>query len=214
MRRKTRTKVKKGLIIAGIILGVILMIFAIIFLIKKNKKPEINYDDTLVGKNYFTEITIDMNTKEVKRDDKSSSLEEEFGISKDDENRIFSSKDEMRNFLGTSVFEVTENNQTFTIKNPYQTKSIIIEADEIKEGPENTKITDIANGLYVLNFYSEKLTKAMYEFYKNQEDVKKVFLDEVFIDKPIDDISQTMYGEARCRLKRSSFFGSNNNGTW
>ena len=68
MRRKTRTKVKKGFIIAGIIIGIILIIAGIILAIKLHQKPEISYDDGLTCKNYFTQITIDLGTKEVKRD--------------------------------------------------------------------------------------------------------------------------------------------------
>ena len=63
MRRKTRTKVKRGLIIAGIVIGIILLIIGIILVIKLHKKPEISYDDGITGKNYFKEITIDISSK-------------------------------------------------------------------------------------------------------------------------------------------------------
>ena len=46
--------------------------------IKLHKKPEISYDDGLTCKNYFTQITIDIGTKEVKRDNIETSLKEEF----------------------------------------------------------------------------------------------------------------------------------------
>ena len=207
MRRKTRTKVKKGLLVSGIVVIIIFIIVAIVILIKLNKKPEISYDDVLVGKNYFSEITINMNTKEVKRDNTDSSLTEEFDISKEQENLYFSSKEEMENFLFSSSFDIKENNQIFTITNPYQTKSIIVEADEIKEQMENTETIEIADGLYVLRFYSEKLTKAMYNYYGGQDYVKKVFKDEMYIDEPINDISQTMYGETEADLKNHHSLG-------
>ena len=63
MRRKTRTKVKRGLIIAGIVIGIILLIIGIILVIKLHKKPEISYDDGITEKNYFKEITIDISSK-------------------------------------------------------------------------------------------------------------------------------------------------------
>ena len=207
MRRKTRTKVKKGLLVSGIVVIIIFIIVAIVILIKLNKKPEISYDDVLVGKNYFSEITINMNTKEVKRDNTDSSLTEEFDISKEQENLYFSSKEEMENFLFSSSFDIKENNQIFTITNPYQTKSIIVEADEIKEQMENTETIEIADGLYVLRFYSEKLTKVMYNYYSGQDYVKKVFKDEMYIDEPINDISQTMYGETEADLKNHHSLG-------
>ncbi len=50
MRRKTRTKVKKGLIISGILIGVILLIIGIIIAIKLHQQPEISYDDGITCK--------------------------------------------------------------------------------------------------------------------------------------------------------------------
>ena len=201
MRRKTRTKVKKALKIAGIIIGIIIIIVAIIILVKMNQKPEISYDDGLVGKNYFTEITIDLNTKEVKRDGIDTSLREEFDISEEQENIAYTSEEEMRNLLSNSVFDISVNNQVFTIKNPFQTKNIIVEAEEVKEQVPGEEILELADGLYMLSFYSEKLTKAMYNYYQEQAYIEKVFYDEIFIDEPINDISQTMYGEAQVDLK-------------
>lgn len=200
MRRKTRTKVKKRLKILGIIVGIILIIIGIILLIKLNQKPEISYDDGLVCKNYFTEITIDLNTKEVKRDDIKSSLREEFDISEEQETISFTSEEEMRNLLSNSVFDISLDGKVFTIKNPFQTKNIIVKAKDIKEKVDGEEITKITDDLYILSFYSEKLTKAMYNYYKSQEYIEKIFYDDVFIDEPINDISQTMYGEPQVDL--------------
>ena len=200
MRRKTRAKVKKGLIIAGIVLGIILLIILIIWIIKINQKPAISYDDGIVGKNFFTEIKIDLNTKEVKRDNITSSLTEEFDISKEQETLAFTSLEEMQNLFTDSVFDISINGQVITIKNPYQTKSIIVQSDEIKEAVDGEEIEQVANELYVLKFYSEKLTKAMYNYYKDKEYIKKIFYDDVFIDEPINDISQTMYGAVQVDL--------------
>lgn len=109
MRRKTRAKVGKVLKIVGIIVGIIALILGIILVIHLNKTPEISYDDVLVCKNLFEEITIDLNTKKIKRDSTQTSLAEEFGISKEEENLILSSEEELNNFLNNSVFEVTSN---------------------------------------------------------------------------------------------------------
>ena len=200
MRRKTRTKVKKGLIITGVIVGIVLIIIGIVLVIKLHKKPEISYDDGLTCKNYFTTITIDLSSKEVKRDNIDSSLKEEFGITDDQENLAFSSNDEMRKLLSNSVFDISENGQVFTIKNMYQTKSIIVEASDIKEKVDREDVTQISDNLYILSFYSEKLTKAMYNYYKDKDYINKIFYDDVTINKQINDVSQTMYGETEIDL--------------
>ena len=200
MRRKTRTKVKKSLMISGIAIGIIILILGIWLIVKLNQKPQISYDDGIVGKNYFVQITVDFSSKEVKRDEIDTSLEEEFGISKEQENIALNSEEEFKKLFSNSVFEISTNNQIYTIKNPYQTKSIIVQADEIKEKVQNEDVIQITDNLYVLSFYSEKLTKAMYEYYKEKEYINKIFLDDVNINEPINDISQTMYGKAEVDL--------------
>ena len=208
MRRKTRAKVKKGLIISGIIIGIILIIIGIIFVIKLHQKPEISYDDGLTCKNYFTQITIDLGTKDVKRDNIDTSLKEEFNLSDDETNLAFSSADEMRKILSNSVFDISENGQKFTIKNPYQTKSIIVKAKDIKEKVDREEITQISDNLYVLSFYSEKLTKAMYNYYKDKEYIEKIYYDDVTLNNQINDISQTMYGGTEVELNNHHSLGA------
>lgn len=80
------------------------------------------------------------------------------------------------------------------MKNPFQTRKLIVEADSIDEVVKGEDIIELQNGLYILNFYSEKLTSAMYDYYKTKDYIKKIFYDEVFVDKPVSDESQTMYG--------------------
>lgn len=208
MRRKTRTKVKKGLIIAGITIGVILLIIAIIIAIKLHQQPEISYDDGITCKNYFTQITINLSNKEVKRDNIETSLKEEFNLSDEEENLAFSSMDEMRKLLSNSVFDISENGQTFTIKNLYQTKSIIVKSKNIKETVDREEVTQISENLYVLSFYSEKLTKAMYNYYKDKDYIEKIYYDDVTINKQINDISQTMYGGTEVDLNNHHSLGA------
>ena len=208
MRRKTRTKVKKGLIIAGITIGVILLIIAIIIAIKLHQQPEISYDDGITCKNYFTQITINLSNKEVKRDNIETSLKEEFNLSDEEENLAFSSMDEMRKLLSNSVFDISENGQTFTIKNLYQTKSIIVKSKNVKETVDREEVTQISENLYVLSFYSEKLTKAMYNYYKDKDYIEKIYYDDVTINKQINDISQTMYGGTEVDLNNHHSLGA------
>ena len=208
MRRKTRTKVKKGLIIAGITTGVILLIIGIIIAIKLHQQPEISYDDGITCKNYFKQITINLSNKEVKRDNIETSLKEEFNISNEEENLAFSSMDEMRKLLSNSVFDISENGQTFTIKNLYQTKSIIVKSKNVKETVDREEVTQISENLYVLSFYSEKLTKAMYNYYKDKDYIEKIYYDDVTINKQINDISQTMYGGTEVDLNNHHSLGA------
>ena len=208
MRRKTRTKVKKGLIIAGITIGVILLIIGIIIAIKLHQQPEIYYDDGITCKNYFTQITINLSNKEVKRDNIETSLKEEFNLSDEEENLAFSSMDEMRKLLSNSVFDISENGQTFTIKNLYQTKSIIVKSKNVKETVDREEVIQISENLYVLSFYSEKLTKAMYNYYKEKDYIEKIYYDDVTINKQINDISQTMYGGTEVDLNNHHSLGA------
>ena len=208
MRRKTRTKVKKGLIISGITIGVILLIIGIIIAIKLHQQPEISYDDGVTCKNYFKQITINLSNKEVKRDNIETSLKEEFNLSNEEENLAFSSMDEMRKLLSNSVFDVSENGQTFTIKNLYQTKSIIVKSKNVKETVDREDVTQISENLYVLSFYSEKLTKAMYNYYKDKDYIEKIYYDDVTINKQINDISQTMYGGTEVDLNNHHSLGA------
>ena len=208
MRRKTRTKVKKGLIISGITIGVILLIIGIIIAIKLHQQPEISYDDGITCKNYFTQITINLSNKEVKRDNIETSLKEEFNLSNEEENLAFSSMDEMRKLLSNSVFDISENGQTFTIKNLYQTKSIIVKSKNVKETVDREEVTQISENLYVLSFYSEKLTKAMYNYYKDKDYIEKIYYDDVTINKQINDISQTMYGGTEVDLNNHHSLGA------
>lgn len=208
MRRKTRTKVKKGLIIAGITIGVILLIIGIIIAIKLHQQPEISYDDGITCKNYFKQITIHLSNKEVKRDNIETSLKEEFNLSDEEENLAFSSMDEMRKLLSNSVFDISENGQTFTIKNLYQTKSIIVKSKNVKETVDREEVIQISENLYVLSFYSEKLTKAMYNYYKDKDYIEKIYYDDVTINKQINDISQTMYGGTEVDLNNHHSLGA------
>ena len=208
MRRKTRTKVQKGFKIAGIIICAVLLVAGIIVLIKISKGPRKTYEDGIVCKNYFKEITIDLKTKKVKRDEKETSLVEEFEISKEQEELGFSSEEEMKKIFSNSVFELSLENQILKIKNPYQTKCFMVKSSEIAEKAEGEEITKLTENFYLLSFYSEKLTKAMYEYYINKPYIEKIYLDEVFINEPINDISQTMYGDTPTDLKGYHFLGT------
>ena len=162
----------------------------------------------MVGKNYFCKITVDFNKKRVKRDNIQTTLIEEFGITEDEEKLAFSSIEEFEKLLKKSVFEFSVENQIYTIKNKYQTKKIFVEADKIEEVAEGEQVKKLKDGLYELSFYSEKLTLAMYNYYKNQSYIKNVYNDEIFLNTQINDESQTMYGGVEIDLKNHRSLGA------
>ena len=113
----------------------------------------------------------------------------------------------MKKLLSNSAFEIETENNIITIKNPYQSKRIIVKANEIKEKVNGEEIIKLTENLYILQFYSEKLTKAMYSYYKNSKYIEEIFYDEIWIDKPLNDISQTMYGQTPVELKNHHSLG-------
>lgn len=207
MRRKTRTKINKVLRIIGIILGILIIITSIIFLVKLNQKQAISYEDVLVGKNYFSKITINVDTKEVKRDNIKTTLMDEFGITKEKEEILFSQTEELNNFLKESSFNVSIDSPIYTITNHFQTKRIIVQAEKIMETVKGEKVKELQNGLFLLSFESEKLASAMYKYYEKQPYIKKVFYDEIFINNQINDESQTMYGNSEINLNKYHTLG-------
>lgn len=208
MRRKTRTKMQNILKIVIIVTGIILLIAGISLLVILSKGPKISYQDGIICKNYFIEITIDMKTKKVKRDEIDTSLAEEFGITQEQEELGFTSEEELKKIFSNSVFEINQEDQVFKIKNPYQTKCFMVKSPEVIEKAEGEEIIKLADNLYLVSFYSEKLTKAMYEYYQNKPYIEKLYLDEVFINEQINDISQTMYGDTPIDLKGYHFIGT------
>ena len=201
MKRKTRTKVKKILMITGIIIGIIILFVGVFFIRKMNKQEEVSYEDGIVCKNFFNEIEIDISSRKVLRDKKETNLMEEFEISEQQENTLFSSQEEMKNYLSNSVFEISYNNNIFKIKNPYQRKCIIVKAEKIQDKVVGEEVIEIYPNIYIIQFNTEKLTKAMYNYYKDQPYIEKIYLDDIYIDEPINDISQTVYGDNESDLK-------------
>ena len=187
--------------ILGIIVGILIIDLGIYYIKEKNKKEEISYEDGVVCKNFFKEIEIDISSKKVTRDGKETSMIEEFDVPQELENMLFSSGEEMKKYLSNSVFDITFDNNIFKIQNPYQRKCLLVKADNIKDKVENEKILEIYPHIYIINFDTEKLTKAMYNYYKDKPYIEKIYLDEVYLDEPINDISQTVYGDAESDLK-------------
>ena len=205
MNEYKRAKLNKILIIVAIVLIVISIISIISYGVFRRKidNEKLNYNDTVIGKNYFSEITIDTESKKVKRDEKETSLQEEFGINDSYAEELLQSTGDLINYFENSTIEVEMQNKIIHLKNPYQTKTLIVEADEIEDNFDAIIEEEIQEGLFILKYDTQKRTRAAYQ-YLQQQGIKKVEIDEVSIINVINDESQTVYGETKTNEKSDS----------
>ena len=197
MNSYKRAKLNKILIIVTAILVLLAIICIVAYSIVTSKKQEndLDFKDTIIGKNYYVDITVDTETKKVKRDQFDSSLQEEFGISDSKAEQLLNSTGDLINYLENSTNEVEMQNKVIHIKNPFQTKTLIVEADEIEDNYDAIKETEIQDGLFILEYDTQKRTKKAYQYLQERPEIKKVEVDEVSIINTINDESQTVYGE-------------------
>lgn len=197
MNQYQRAKLNKILIIVAIALGVIAIAATSFYIVLRNKrnKEKVNYEDTIIGKNYYIDIVIDMDTKKVKRDDRETTLQDEFGIDPSKAEIMFYSPNDVKTYFENSTVEVEMENKKIHLKNPYQTKTLIVEADEIEDDFDAQEQITIQDGLYILKYDTQKRTKAAYQYLQGKKGIKKIELDEVSIVNTINDESQTVYGE-------------------
>ena len=108
MNQYQRAKLNKILIIVSIALGVIAIAATSFYIVLRNKRNQekVNYEDTIIGKNYYIDIVIDMDTKKVKRDDRETTLQEEFGIDSSKAEIMFYSPNEVKTYFENSTVEV------------------------------------------------------------------------------------------------------------
>ena len=192
-----RAKLNKILIIAAIILVLVAIICIVVYGIVAGKKQddELDFRDIIIGKNYYVDITIDTETKKVKRDQIDTSLQEEFGISDQNAEELLNTTGNLINYFENSTNEVEMRNKVIHIKNPFQTKTLLVEADEIEDNFDAIKETEVQEGLYVLEYDTQKRTKKAYQYLQERPEIKKVQVDEVSIINTMNDESQTVYGE-------------------
>ncbi len=190
-----RHNINKILIIVAIVLVVIAIVSVITIIILKNQKQEISYKDTITNKNYFSQITINLNTKEVKRDEEETTMTQEFDISEEKENLILSSREELINFFANSTYEVEFTEETAKITNKFQTKKIILETENVKYNFNAENVEEMQEGIYILSYDTQKRTKAAYEYLSTLNWIKKVEIDQVLLIETINDESQTVYGK-------------------
>lgn len=203
MNEYKRAKLNKILIIIAIVLVVISIIAIVLYSVLNSKrdKEKLNYNDYIIGNNYYVDIAIDTENKEIKRDGKETTLNEEFNIGESKEEELLNSTGDLINFFENSTIEVEMQNRVLHLKNPYQTKTLIVEADEIEDDFNAIDNQEIQEGIFVLKFDTEKRTRAAYQFLQSQPDINKVEIDEVYYINPINDESQTVYGEAKTNEK-------------
>ncbi len=196
MNQYKRAKLNKILIIIAAVLVVISIAVVVTYgVISSKKNQSIDYNDTIIGKNYYVEITIDTENKKVKRDTIDTTLQEEFGISDSQAETLLNSTGDLINYFENSTIEVEMQNKIIHLKNPYQTQTLIVEAKEIKDNFDAIEENQVQEGIYILKYDSQKRTRAAYDYLNQLADIKKVEIDEVSIISTINDESQTMYGQ-------------------
>lgn len=198
MRSFERKKLNKILIITIIVLTIIAIIVGItLYIMKSNKNKEITYEDKIICNNYFNEIKIDLENKKVKRDSIDTTMQKEFDIDEGKENLILSSQEELNNFFAGSTFEVNIKDNIAYITNKYQTKRILIKANDIKDNFEAQGIAKLQNGITILQYDTQARTKAAFEYFQTVPEIEKAETDEVLHIENINDESQTLYGKEK-----------------
>ena len=205
MNQYKRAKLNKILIIVAIVLVIIAIVVMASYAIisTKQKSQKIDFTDTVIGKNYYVEITIDTENKKVKRDKIDTTLQEEFGISDSQAEELLNSTGELIKYFETSTIEVVMHNRIIYLTNPYQTKTILVEANEIEDNYDAIEEIQVQEGLYILKYDSQKRTRLAYDYLKQSEGINNVELDEVYNINTINDESQTMYGEKEEKEKNT-----------
>ncbi|MBR1925478.1 MAG: leucine-rich repeat protein [Clostridia bacterium] len=102
----------------------------------------------------------------------------EFGLENillEDE-KVFVSVDEVASKLD---YEVLYDEEEIKIKNPYETKRIIVYSQKSLNTQNASKATTLFNGMQIFQYETEKATKSAYNYYKNLKDVSNVCLDSV-----------------------------------
>lgn len=156
MRNLSRKQINTILIVIIVILLIITAGVGIALAVKSKENKEVVYEDKIVCKNYFEKITIDLSEKEVKRDTIETTLQEEFGISKEEEEQLLNSQEMLQNYFADTTFNVEIKDNVATITNLYQTKKIIVKSANLSDTFGAINVEKYENGLYVLEYDTRK----------------------------------------------------------
>ena len=163
MREYQRRKLNKILLIATVILIVLSIIIGIIVYINLKKQEQtLVYEDKVICNNYFNQIKIDFEKKEVKRDEIKTSLQKEFNITEEQENLILSSQEELQEFFANTVFEIEIGENNAVITNKYQTKKIIIQANVIEDDFGAKDVSHLQDDRYLIEYDTQKYVLYLY----------------------------------------------------
>ncbi|MCI9064061.1 MAG: S8 family serine peptidase [Clostridia bacterium] len=207
MRKYQKKKLVKTIIIIASIFIILAIIGIVLYLNLRDDEEEIAYYDSVLSNNYFTQMTIDLSNKKIKRDNINTNMQKEFNITEEKEQILLSSQEELINFFADTAFEVKIKDNIAYIRNQYQTKKIIIEAESIKDNFDAQKVSKLQDGLYLLEYDTQKRTKAAYEFFKTAQWIKAMENDEVEYIETINDESQTVYGEENREESKYKSYG-------
>ena len=189
-----KERLNKFLLATAIVLVIIAVLITVLYIVAKNNEDTgVDYSDTIVGKNYFSTIYIDSSTKAVKRDNIDTTLQQEFGIDDNEANILLNSTEEMHNFFANSTIDVNVENNGIQLQDKYQTKTILVEADEISDDFGALSSDKLIDGIFILKYDTERRTRAAYEFFQTETWVKNAVLDQVSFIETINDESQTVY---------------------
>ena len=119
MNSYKRAKLNKILIIVAAVLVIVAIICIVVYSISLRNKQAVDLDfkDTIIGNNYYVEITVDTESKKVKRDQIETSLQEEFGISDSKAEELLNSTGDLITYFENYTNEVAMQNKIIHIKN-------------------------------------------------------------------------------------------------
>lgn len=195
---KENMNLNKILILVAIILVIACIIAISVYLGTRAKENQLEYEDKITAHNKFEVITVNFETRQVKRDSQTTTLRSEFGVEEEQENIMLESIENLKNFFENTTFEIDEEGNEAIIRNEYQTKRIILKVKEL-QGTFNEieEMEELGNGIYILSYGTEKRTKEAYEYMQNIDWIEAVELDEVLKIETISDESQTVYEDKK-----------------
>ncbi|MCD8380938.1 MAG: S8 family serine peptidase, partial [Lachnospiraceae bacterium] len=142
---------------------------------------------------YYSEVTVDISSNEVKRDGKSISLQKEFGILKAEEKQVCSSAKSVEEFFSeTDGYEIYFDNEGVAhVSEPYQTCRLYVYADQISEDYGAKKVLHLSEfGEYIFQFDSECKTQTAYSKLCRLYGADNCFLDKIISATVFDDIEK------------------------
>ena len=132
----------------------------------------------LINEKYFN-VEINLDNKTIVADEKQIPVSDLLGEDTGEQN----SKEKLiENLQENLTGDVKFNDNTIKIENPYSTKTLVIETENLKEVESygNVEaITKVSDDIYCIKYESAKDTKKGYEILQEEKNVKSVCKDEI-----------------------------------